>query len=323
MENSGSHSKQGRNSTRAAETDARNPTEGGKIFGLLVSDQRAKLGLTQAELAARLQISRSTISRVERGHPPSPELEYRLAAVLNTEAPPGPMARLVSRVARGIEGRTLHVPVGSYSRWGIAVLALVAPLFVMGGLSSRDLSLTEGQSGVGHGSSVPRDSLVALSEPAVPADFSQKTGHPGAPAGIPVLPGQTPQGTARSLTPGQGTPTAPPKSGQPSAPSGQSSPTASVPAPQRPAARPDPRPATPSPAPSGGSRGSGGGGGTSGSGSSGGNTSGGGSGSSGASTGASSGSTQTVHQTIGTVQQTIGTVQQTVGSTVHKVLPGL
>jgi len=315
MEDFGSHLTHGRNSTRAAETDARNPTEGGKIFGLLVSDQRAKLGLTQAELAARLQISRSTISRVERGHPPSPELEYRLAAVLNTEAPPGPMARLVSRVARGIEGRTLHVPVGSYSRWGIAVLALVAPLFVMGGLSSRDLSLTEGQPGVDHGSSVPRDSLAALSGPAIPVDFRQKTGDSSATAGTPPLPGQTPRGTARSLTPGQGTGAAPPKGGQHSGPSGQSPPTASVPAPQRPAARPDPRPATSSPAPSGG--------GTTGGGSSGGNTSGGGSGSSGTSTGASSGSTQTVQQTIGTVQQTIGTVQQTVGSTVHKVLPGL
>jgi DNA-binding XRE family transcriptional regulator len=317
MENSESHLTQGRNSTRADETDARNPTEGGRIFGLLVSDQRAKLGLTQAELAARLQISRSTISRVERGHPPSPELEYRLAAVLNTDAPPGPMARLVSRVARGIEGRTFHVPVGSYSRWGIAVLALVAPLFVMGGLSSRDLSLTEGQSGVDHGSSVPRDSLAALSGPAIPADFRQKTGDSSATAGTPPLPGQTPRGTARSLTPGQGTGAAPPKGGQHSAPSGQSAPTASVPAPQRPAARPDPRPATQSPAPSGGSRGTGGGGsgGTTGGGSSGGSTSVGSSG--------SSGSTQGVQQTIGTVQQTIGTVQQTVGSTVHKVLPGL
>jgi DNA-binding XRE family transcriptional regulator len=309
MENSRSHLTQGRNPTRAAQTDARNPTEGGRIFGLLVSDQRAKLGLSQAELAARLQTSRSTVSRIERGHPPSPELEYRLAAVLNPEAPPGPMARLVSRVERGFEGRTLHVPVSSRSRWGIAVLALVTPLFVMGGFSSRDLSLTEGQSGVGHGSSVPRDSLAALSEPAVPADFSQKTGHSGAPAGIPALPGQTPRGTARSLTPGQGTPTAPPKSGQPSAPSGQSPPTASVPNPPRPATRP----ATPAPAPSGGSRGSGGGGGgTTGGGSSGGSTS----GSSSGTSSTSSGSTQTV-------QQTIGTVQQTVGSTVHKVLPGL
>jgi transcriptional regulator with XRE-family HTH domain len=304
MENSQSHLTEGRNPTRAAQTDARNPTEGGRIFGLLVSDQRAKLGLSQAELAARLQISRSTVSRIERGHPPSPELEYRLAAVLNPEASPGLMARLVSRVGRGIEGRTLHVPVSSRSRWGIAVLALVTPLFVMGGFSSRDLSLTEGQSGVGHGSSVPRDSLVALSEPAVPADFSQKTGHPGAPAGIPALPGQTPQGTARSLTPGQGTPTAPPKSGQPSAPSGQSHPTASAPNPPRPATRP----ATPAPS-----------GGTTGGGSSGGSTSGGSSGGGSGTSSTSSGSTQTVQQTIGTVQQTIGTV----GSTVHKVLPGL
>ena len=250
MENSGSHLTQGRNSTRADETDARNPTEGGRIFGLLVSDQRAKLGLSQAELAARLQTSRSTVSRIERGHPPSPEIEYRLAAVLNPETPPGPMARLVSRVARGIEGRTLHVPVGSHSRWGIAVLAFVTPLFVMGGFASRDLTLTDGQTTAHRGSSVPRDSLLALSEPAIPADLGQKTGHSSAPAGTPALPGQTPRGTARSLTLGKGTPTAPPKSGSPSAPSGQSSPTASVPNPPRPATRP-----SPSPAPSGGSRG--------------------------------------------------------------------
>src|SRR6185503_8563057 len=115
MEDFGSHLTEGRNSTRAAETDGRNPTEGGRIFGLLVSDQRARLGLTQAELAARLQTSRSTVSRIERGHPPSPELEYRLAAVLNPEVSPGIMGRLVSRVARGIEGRTLHVPVSSRS----------------------------------------------------------------------------------------------------------------------------------------------------------------------------------------------------------------
>ena len=206
MENSGSHLTQGRNSTRADETDARNPTEGGRIFGLLVSDQRAKLGLSQAELAARLQTSRSTVSRIERGHPPSPEIEYRLAAVLDPETPPGPMARLVSRVARGIEGRTLHVPVGSHSRWGIAVLAFVTPLFVMGGFASRDLTLTDGQTTADRGSSVPRDSLLALSEPAIPADLGQKTGHSSAPARHPGAPGADAAGDGSVVDAGEGDP---------------------------------------------------------------------------------------------------------------------
>jgi transcriptional regulator with XRE-family HTH domain len=332
MQNDGSHAR--REPSRADQGPEPETTEGGRIFGLLVSSQRAKLGLTQAELAAKLHSSRSTVSRIERGQPPSPEMEHRLAVVLQPDASPGPVARLTSRVARGFEGRTLRVPLGSL-RWGGAALAFLAPLFVLGGLSSRDLSLIGGHAGADRGSVASRGSLTKFSEPAIPTVFRQGTGSSESQGGSPAAPGQAPRELARSLTPGQGTGTAAPRNGSPS---GASAPAAPVGTPNRPG--PATRPATPSPAPSGGGGGSkggataptggGGGGGTTRTGGGGGTSTGSGSGGGGTSTGGGGGTSTggggrgstSPTQVTGPIQQTLGSVQQTVGSVTKKLLPG-
>ena len=72
-------------------------TTGGSVFGALVANERAKLGLTQRELAARASTSPSTIARIEQGHPPSAEIMERLSVALSVELP-GPLRRSVARI---------------------------------------------------------------------------------------------------------------------------------------------------------------------------------------------------------------------------------
>ena len=67
-------------------------TSGGAVFGVLVANERAKLGLTQRDLAARIHTSPSTVARIEQGHPPSAEIMERLSVALSVELP-GPLRR--------------------------------------------------------------------------------------------------------------------------------------------------------------------------------------------------------------------------------------
>jgi transcriptional regulator with XRE-family HTH domain len=73
-------------------------TSGGAVFGALVANERAKLGLSQRELAARIHTSPSTVERIEQGHPPSAEIMERLSVALSVELP-GPLRRSVARIS--------------------------------------------------------------------------------------------------------------------------------------------------------------------------------------------------------------------------------
>ena len=83
-------------------------TSGGAVFGALVANERAKLGLTQRELAARIHTSPSTVERIEQGHPPSAEILEQLSVALSVELP-GPLRRSVARI-------TPRVPRSSLAR---------------------------------------------------------------------------------------------------------------------------------------------------------------------------------------------------------------
>ena len=78
----------------------RSPSEGGSVYGGLVAGQRVKLGLTQRELAARINVSRSTVSRIERGQQPSAEMRRRISLALNPAPPAGPLRRTSACVGR-------------------------------------------------------------------------------------------------------------------------------------------------------------------------------------------------------------------------------
>ncbi len=84
--------------TRRFSPSSESVTSGGAVFGALVANERAKLGLTQRELAARIHTSLSTVARIEQGHPPSAEIMERLSVALSVE-PPGPLRRSVARIA--------------------------------------------------------------------------------------------------------------------------------------------------------------------------------------------------------------------------------
>jgi ribosome-binding protein aMBF1 (putative translation factor) len=75
---------------------SRGVTEGGRVYGRLVADKRARLGLTQKELAARMRTNPETVARIEEGHPPSTDLGRRLGMALNTRRRQGRLRRLKS-----------------------------------------------------------------------------------------------------------------------------------------------------------------------------------------------------------------------------------
>ncbi len=75
-------------------------TSGGAVFGALVANERARLGLTQRKLAERINTSPSTVARIEQGYPPSAEILEQLSVALSVE-PPAPLAaRIAPRVQR-------------------------------------------------------------------------------------------------------------------------------------------------------------------------------------------------------------------------------
>ena len=84
--------------TRRFSPSSESVTTGGSVFGALVANERAKLGLTQRELAARIHTSDLTVARIEQGHPPSAEILERLSVALSVELP-GPLRRSLARIA--------------------------------------------------------------------------------------------------------------------------------------------------------------------------------------------------------------------------------
>jgi ribosome-binding protein aMBF1 (putative translation factor) len=60
-------------------------TQGGRVFGTLVANQRAKLGWSRKELAARIHASPSTVARIERGHPPGTRIRRKLTETLSSD----------------------------------------------------------------------------------------------------------------------------------------------------------------------------------------------------------------------------------------------
>src|SRR5262245_55522036 len=59
-------------------------TQGGRVFGTLVANRRAKLGWSRKELAARIHASPSTVARIERGHPPGTRIRRKLTETLSS-----------------------------------------------------------------------------------------------------------------------------------------------------------------------------------------------------------------------------------------------
>ena len=126
-------------------------TEGSTVYGTLVANERAKRGLSQTQLAAIIRTDPSTIARIEEGHPPSAEIQSRLAAMLTTEAP-SPIHRALAhrprpaRSPRPASGRSprlrLRLPQLSMRwLWGsVAALNILIALILGGRLSGSHSS---------------------------------------------------------------------------------------------------------------------------------------------------------------------------------------
>jgi transcriptional regulator with XRE-family HTH domain len=114
--------------------------EGGSVFGALVANERAKLGLTQRDLATMIRTSPSTVARIEEGHPPSAELRQQLVVALNSK-PPGPLRRAVTRVSPRGRLRRPRISLGSRWLWGgVAVVNILIALILGGRLSGDSTS---------------------------------------------------------------------------------------------------------------------------------------------------------------------------------------
>jgi transcriptional regulator with XRE-family HTH domain len=77
-------------------------TTGGAVYGALIANERAKLGLTQMELAAKAGTSHSTIARIEQGHPPRPEIRKQLSVALNAAPSSALHFPIVRKAQRGL-----------------------------------------------------------------------------------------------------------------------------------------------------------------------------------------------------------------------------
>lgn len=119
-----------RPSSKRRSVKRRSATDGGSILGGLVAGERARLGLTQSQLAARIHTSRSKVARIEQGQTPDAETQRRLSRALNPER--GPVRRFVARVAGRMR---LGVPHGSRWLWSgvVVVVALISMLVVVDG----------------------------------------------------------------------------------------------------------------------------------------------------------------------------------------------
>jgi ribosome-binding protein aMBF1 (putative translation factor) len=79
----------------------RRPSSGGEHFGRLVAARRAELGLSQDELATKMNASRSIVTRIERGYPPSTEVLDRLTEALKMEPEAGALRGSIAKATAG------------------------------------------------------------------------------------------------------------------------------------------------------------------------------------------------------------------------------
>ena len=91
----------GRTSPPRFSPSRKSVTTGGAVYGALIANQRAKLGLTQRELAAKAGTSHSTIARIEQGHPPRPEIRKQLSVALNAAPSSALHLPIVRKAQRG------------------------------------------------------------------------------------------------------------------------------------------------------------------------------------------------------------------------------
>jgi transcriptional regulator with XRE-family HTH domain len=185
-------------SARPAPTEASGGEEeigrGGQIFGRLVAVRRAGLGLSQEDLAARMDTSQPNVAGMEEGRPPSFDTLMRLATALDVE--PGTAA-----VLNSLGGRRL---------WGGLAIAVLAPVLVSVGLRS---SGTDGGDSfrqlpqpvsaapaapvvaaraapvVGIETAAPRQDRGKRADEEAPADSRSSTGAPRQSAPQPAGPG--------------------------------------------------------------------------------------------------------------------------------------
>jgi transcriptional regulator with XRE-family HTH domain len=134
--------------------------QGGEIFGRLVAVRRAGLGLSQEDLATRMDTSQSNVAGIEEGRPPSLDTLTRLATALDVE--PGTAAVLSS-----LGGRRL---------WGS--LGIAVPICVLAIVGLR-ISGTDGGDSFGR---LPEAASAAPAPPVVgmeTAGTRQDRGEPG------------------------------------------------------------------------------------------------------------------------------------------------
>jgi hypothetical protein len=101
-----------------------------------VAGERARLGLTQAQLAARMHISRSKVARIEQGQTVDAETRRQLSRALYPEREIGPVSRLAARVPAP---SGLGLPHGSRLLWSgaLVLVVLISVLVVLDGGSSN------------------------------------------------------------------------------------------------------------------------------------------------------------------------------------------
>jgi transcriptional regulator with XRE-family HTH domain len=98
-------------------------SQGDEIFGRLVAVRRAALGLSQEDLAARMETSQASVAGIENGRPPSLEVLELLGVALAAEPRPGSGWRSV----------------GGRWRWGgLAIAFLVPALLILNGRSGEN-----------------------------------------------------------------------------------------------------------------------------------------------------------------------------------------
>jgi transcriptional regulator with XRE-family HTH domain len=120
----------------------RTVTEGGSVFGTLVANERARLGLSQSELATMIEASPSTIARIEAGHSPTDEIRKQLAVALSSE-PPRRARRRVPAVPSRPQLRVPRPRLRLGPRWfwaGLAVVNILIALALGGRLSGNGSS---------------------------------------------------------------------------------------------------------------------------------------------------------------------------------------
>jgi transcriptional regulator with XRE-family HTH domain len=153
------------------EAEKRSGRSGTKVFGRLVAVRRTGLGLSQEDLAARIDTSRAHVARIEEGQSPSTETLGRLAAALQVESRTGAPS-LRTRIRNlDAEGRRL------------AIAALIPVLVILGGALSV---VVEGLGGAGR---------VSGADDGVPSQQSPE-GVSAAPALPPIAAGAA-EGTSQ------------------------------------------------------------------------------------------------------------------------------